>query len=709
MTTSHGRRIQSRRALAIMAWISLVVIAGLLWYGQENGIIRIQAWEPAALLLSAYSAFLAIFGWLLFAPERRSAEESPALFFSGMLTLIPPCFIAYHLMPPSSPLRGWLTLGIFVFGLIAILSPLPDEVFAVPRDRKSYLQPLTDCYLSALNVEEPQLDLQSLVPRSYQPLSGLISDRKSIRDTGQSTSSSGTARDPWTDPFYGTGRSLSEVGTSRKSTYSESRSRSSDTRTGSALLREPISQPFNSEAISRGPSYRDASSREATIGNGPGRDSSLRDGYQNEHRDRPQTQTHELSRGPVHEFSPPSLTPLLTPPPLPPAIPSVPTTSGFPRPPMIARSAFAPRESRAPNFQPATASPPATPESSAITNPASTVRRPLTEPGDRSTPAVGFQSPPISRPITSSPPPAPSYLDSPPASATTPRTSNSSTTSTSVPKRPQSDTNRSSTTNVTQSTGASTLNRSALNPQSPPVVPQQLSAASAPLIADRVLGLGSMTAGAPLASSATFDDGLKSAVAEFTTVTEPSRPVQKTAEVLRPLLDDETRLSDSSLSNPRLSTPAQDRSPATNVFELDRRIKEEEAQDLQEIDSDINSTMKNSTMNSAVTPTTRTSPLSDVKMERIKDEYGGEMVDGTIGVFFEVGQKRAHLHVPFSPPLEGLPEVECEAINDDSVRCKVAVRQPYGIRIEARRSDASRALNTEIGFAAVYTPSSRRS
>ena len=71
--------------------------------------------------------------------------------------------------------------------------------------------------------------------------------------------------------------------------------------------------------------------------------------------------------------------------------------------------------------------------------------------------------------------------------------------------------------------------------------------------------------------------------------------------------------------------------------------------------------------------------------------------------------KRAHLHVPFSPPLEGLPEVECEAISDDSVRCKVAVRQPYGIRIEARRSDASVALHTDVGFAAVYTPPSRRS
>jgi hypothetical protein len=95
-------------------------------------------------------------------------------------------------------------------------------------------------------------------------------------------------------------------------------------------------------------------------------------------------------------------------------------------------------------------------------------------------------------------------------------------------------------------------------------------------------------------------------------------------------------------------------------------------------------------------------------MERRKDEHGGEVIDGTIRVVFEVGQKRAHLHVPFSPPLPGLPEVECEAVSDDSVRCKVAVRQPYGIRIEARRSEASHALHTDISFAAIYTPSARR-
>ena len=88
---------------------------------------------------------------------------------------------------------------------MSILSPLPAEVFAVPRDRKSYLQPLTDCYLSALDVEEPSLDLQSLVPRSYYTLTS-PDVRQPLPTYGEN------ARDPWTDPFYGTGRAMSEVG-----------------------------------------------------------------------------------------------------------------------------------------------------------------------------------------------------------------------------------------------------------------------------------------------------------------------------------------------------------------------------------------------------------------------------------------------------------------------------------------------------------------
>ena len=40
MTSSHGRRIQSRRALAILTWVTLVVVAGLMlgfiWWTRKN-------------------------------------------------------------------------------------------------------------------------------------------------------------------------------------------------------------------------------------------------------------------------------------------------------------------------------------------------------------------------------------------------------------------------------------------------------------------------------------------------------------------------------------------------------------------------------------------------------------------------------------------------------------------------------------------------
>jgi hypothetical protein len=632
MTTSHGRRIQGRRALAIMTWVSLVIIAGLLWYGQEEGIIRIKAWEPAALLLSAYSAFLAIFGWLLFAPQRKSAEESPALFFSGMLTLIPPCFIAYHLMPPSSPLRGWLTIGVFVFGLMSILSPLPAEVFAVPRDRKSYLQPLTDCYLSALDVEEPSLDLQSLVPRSYYTLTS-PDVRQPLPTYGEN------ARDPWTDPFYGTGRAMSEVGSVRRSTYSESRTRGSDVRSDVAPLREPaVREP-----------QRDATDR----------DTGIRERTPENDRDKFAPPSYERQREPVRRYpSQPE-----TPPPVPqlPAsfptpIPSDPPVTGVSRPPMTARSAFAPRESRTPNYRPASTEPGT--GSSAVTDPSSTSvsttapRRPLTEPGGRTTQPVGFQTPAVSRPVTSSPPPVPSYL--PPV-----------------------------TERLAQ-------------PARPPIS-RELPSRPLPSAPDQELesGIGIISAAAPLASAATYDDVLKSAVSEFRSLTDPVPQVTRPQEKVRPLLEAEPRLPETRQITER-SVPAAE----SDLRTLDRRIRELEADEEQDADAEIQS---------AMSPAAKAPALNDVKMERLKDDQGVEMIEGTVRVFFEVGQKRAHLHVPFSPPLQGLPEVECEPVSDDSVRCKVAVRQPYGIRIEVRRSDASSALRTEVGFAAVSTPPTGRS
>ena len=81
-------------------------------------------------------------------------------------------------------------------------------------------------------------------------------------------------------------------------------------------------------------------------------------------------------------------------------------------------------------------------------------------------------------------------------------------------------------------------------------------------------------------------------------------------------------------------------------------------------------------------------------------------MEGVMTVRFDRGQKRANLHIPFSPPLKGMPDVECECVDDVPVRLKVPVRQSYGIRIEARRSDASEPLEADVGFAAMYSPES---
>lgn len=573
MTSSHGRRIQGRRALAIMAWVSLVIVAWLLWRGQHQRIIRVQAWEPAALLLSAYATFLAIFGWLLFSPGRTSAEESPGLFFAGMLTLLPPCFIAYHLMPVGSPLKPWLTIGVFVFGIIAIMSPLPDEVFAIPRDRKSYLQPLTDAYLSELDVDAPEVRFDDVAPRTEYWLS---------RSAPAPTGSSGTteARDPWADPFYGTGRQMSRIG---------------------------VSQSRRSEEVPR-------SERRRVVDEQPEASS----------------RTLELSPPPLPIMpvsSPANPQPYwgnLTPLPKPPARTSETTASS-------------------------------TPAGGPVTGTYSTSsRRPLTEPSGKTSSPVGFQTPvPSTAPVNSqatvgfqTPVQTAKPLSPPPLPATAAAHSGLSQNVVSLPP-------------------VSML---------PVTIPQQPAAPVHSVPLNPAISSPALTAPMP------------------STIAPAFRP--------RPV------------SDPISETPATVRSPEKSLQELDREIREQELRtdEDESFNDEPQELLSTAASPASSTGVTRTVQLSngDMQLERIRDEHGGEMVEGTIKVFFEVGQKRAHLHVPFSPPLAGLPEVECEPAGDDQVRLKVAVRQPYGVRIEARRAEASESLRTEISFAAVYTPPTRR-
>lgn len=439
----QGRRLQSRRATAVMIWASLVLLAFSLWKARMDGQIQTGIWEPAVLVMAAFITILSLFGWLLFWPQRSQAEESPLLFFAGMLTLIPPCVIAWLMMPPAAVLRPWLSGGVFLFGMLTMLSPIPAELFRVPRDRRHWLQLLTDASLSVLDVENPRVSFEGLMPETRYRLtaapplpaapepaltvaSDSVSGPSRVRVTamsgsrdavGKETAGEETA-DPWADPFRGTGRRISRV-------------------------------------------------REAGVvhaANAAGKAAGL--------------------------------------------------VVGTAHPPGVA--------------------------SSGVTD---------------------------------------------------------------------------------------------------------------------VVRMGGM----PAVSS-----GL---------VQSAPQPIPNPVPIPRTL---------------------QEQVPAgTRLMEMDRRIREEEQQSFMEEASQAEN-------ESADIPE---GPASEVvRLERSEDAFGGVMIEGIARAVFAAGQKRVNLQIPLSPPLAGVPDVECEPAGHEPLRARVALRQPYGLRIEVRRSEASQPLEAEISFSAVYTP-----
>ncbi len=224
MIRSQGRRLQSRRATAVMIWVSMVLLALLLWQSRADGQTLMPVWEPAVLVLSAFVTFLSLFGWLLFWPVRSNAEESPLLFLAGLLTLIPPCVIAWLMMPSGAVLRPWLSVALLIFGILTMLSPIPAELFRVPRERRHWLNLVTDASLSMLDVEPPRVSFENVEPQTQYRLTGSAGqapaervsaerERGGERDRQREREQEADepTRDPWDDPFRGTGRRLSRV------------------------------------------------------------------------------------------------------------------------------------------------------------------------------------------------------------------------------------------------------------------------------------------------------------------------------------------------------------------------------------------------------------------------------------------------------------------------------------------------------------------
>jgi hypothetical protein len=99
-----------------------------------------------------------------------------------------------------------------------------------------------------------------------------------------------------------------------------------------------------------------------------------------------------------------------------------------------------------------------------------------------------------------------------------------------------------------------------------------------------------------------------------------------------------------------------------------------------------------------------TAPVVDGQLKQQISRFiahnGDDRVEATWHVHFDLDQKRTVVHVPFSPAFSTRPSVECSLIDGAEVTLKVAEVHPYGVRIEARRSQTDQPADLTIGFRA---------
>lgn len=92
-------------------------------------------------------------------------------------------------------------------------------------------------------------------------------------------------------------------------------------------------------------------------------------------------------------------------------------------------------------------------------------------------------------------------------------------------------------------------------------------------------------------------------------------------------------------------------------------------------------------------------------MSRSHELDGGETVEGGMTLRLPAGQKSAVFHVAFCPPLTGTPEVTCHLLDEVPLRLRVTTAQPYGTRIEAKRTgEPADDVEATIAYLAVTLP-----
>lgn len=86
-------------------------------------------------------------------------------------------------------------------------------------------------------------------------------------------------------------------------------------------------------------------------------------------------------------------------------------------------------------------------------------------------------------------------------------------------------------------------------------------------------------------------------------------------------------------------------------------------------------------------------------MSRSTGTDGSETIEGTVLLSFASGQQIGVVHLPFSPQLASEPQVSCHLLEDRPVRLRVTTAQSYGVRLEAKRTDAALdEVDIQVGY-----------
>lgn len=717
MMETSTRSARNRRVVAILGWGVLVGTAMILWNGRLQDSIRSVGDEPVAFVLAAFSAFVGVFAWLLFNPGRRAASESPVLFFAAAATLFPPPIIGFCLMPVDSPLRGWLAVGLFLLCVIAVLSHVPDDFFGVPRGRNSYMTPIPtfdsvdDAIMSPEAAWFTFEDLTRILPDAERPS---LSPRSYLQqDTTRLAPSSVRGQD----------KVASEVDDILGSDFDL------------GLLDEDLTD-FDRQSPQRDSSLRTSFNQPRSASDRRKRESSR---HVTETTTRADDQAEQLANANVFESFERSA-----------RSGSTDSTNRY----TAASGNSATSRQRKQRFQTAnaadrnTGSHRTTAHNKATAATAASIRNQLAA---KSRVVVPGQS--GSGLAASS---RQSFLNQSTDFTPTERRRKSSDVEiehgTLDVHRGQQLSDSSAENRKSKSSGSSRQQDQRRNERQRKDAAKKQQAeesAAAELRAKqeraeqdrRQSQTESRREKSEQSSrnervsrfeqrqqvtnrqSEDRDDGQSGRSKDGSRETDRKLVRQKSsheadAESTGLVSTDEAKLKrrsaldiatagilgagaaaglakSDSTSDP--ATPDLDAAASQGLFGTVRDLfnkpkntgREEELTGAEEFESAVDSV------------DTDRRAGQDIAIERTIDASGAEMVEGVAVVRFERGQKKANIHIPFSPPMNGKPEVEVECVGGEQIRLKVPMSEPYGMRIEARRSNTSEALEAEIGFAAM--------